>query len=228
MPAIPIGLATVIAGGAGAGAAVYGAHKSAGVGKQQNQIAQANFARSEPAYNAAQQYYMDILNGGSAGLTRALGPDINAMNQSYANARQNLVGNALARGGGLTSRLGQLESGRAMTLSNLVGSSRNNAASALANLANGQQVNALQALAGAQNAQAASAAANSQAWGSIGGFLTRILSNPNFQSQFNTGVQSGSTPGYMPPAIVGQNDGTYSAGLANINRNATITPSKWY
>lgn len=212
MPAAAIPWIIAGTSAVGAGAAVASARSAGSAAKTQKQIAEENFARARPAFDTAFGHYNNILTGGPAALSKALGPEINANNMAFQNARQNLMSNPmLGRGGGLTSRFAQLEGQRAMNISNLIGNARSNAASNLANLATGNQSTGLEALAGARASQAASAQQSSQAWGQVGSFITRLLSDPSFLSRNNAqanpyaGLSSlnsaGGLPGYIPPAI---------------------------
>lgn len=231
MPAIGMPLAFLIGSGAAAGASIYGAHKQGGIAKQQQQMAQQNFERSRPAYDASQQYYMSMMQGGPQQTAQALGPEINNINRFYQNAQKNVMNNAMTRGGGLASRMTGLEGDRAYNLSNLVGTVRPQAAAALANLANGQQVNALHALAGASQSQYNASAQNAEAWGNIGGFITRMLSNPSFMSKNNTNGPGGPTGAFIPPAVASNIPGLNlnSAGmqLGNAGNGPGVGWSDW-
>jgi hypothetical protein len=204
----------IVAGtaGASAGAGIYSARKAGQAVNSQEKLAREAFERSRPAFDAAFGHYQGILQGGPSALSRVLGPEINANNVAFQNARRNLINNSLARGGGLTSRLGMLEGQKAMNMSNLIGTARNNAAAQLGNLAGGQQLAGLQALSGAAGARRDATAQNTEAWGNVGSFITRLLSDPALLGGSRPSSPSfippptthGGLPGYIPPAIQSQ------------------------
>lgn len=196
MPFIPAALLPAIIGGAATvGTGVYAANKASGAAKQQQQQADQMFARTQPAFDQAFQYYSNLLKGSPQDLAKALGPDLNNTGMFFDQARKNMLNSAQARGGSLTSGLAGIEGQRALALSNLVGGARQGAASALGNLASGHQLQGLQALAASQQGQMMNAQMQSQALSGIGGFLTRILSTPGLFGSGNQ-PQLGGGPGY--------------------------------
>jgi hypothetical protein len=220
---------TAAAAGTTAGAAVYGARKAGKGIDAQTRLAEENFARSKPAFDASFGYYNNLLSGDKGALAKAVGPEVNANNMAFQNAQRSLVNNPLTgRGGGLTSRLGQLKGQQAMNISNLIGGARNNAAAQLGNLANGNQLAGLEAMAAAQRQRYLGSEQNSAAWGQVGSFITRLLQDPSlFGSNFNQQqiVPQGFSPGAnqfdinrfnpgpsVPRAEVGMTTGTPAWG----------------
>lgn len=146
------------------------------------------------------------MNGSPTALQQAVGPDINNTNMFFNQAKNNVMQNAQARGGGLTAGLTNMEGMRAMSLSQLVGGARQGAPAALSNLATGNSQLGLAALAGAQQSNTQNSILQGQAMSGIGTFLTRMLSGMP-SSSGNSAGSNNYFPG-TPSALVGNNPGS--------------------
>src|SRR3990167_22157 len=186
----PIIAASIGAGGA-LGAGLLGRSGSMNVGRMQQQTAQQALDRSRPAFDQAFRYYSGLLSQDPAIFGTAINPSVNAINQQFAAARNNILQSSYGRGGGLTAGLTNLEGNRANTLANLISAARAGGATGLADLASGQQTAGINALAGAASNPDQQGLLQQQAMGGIGSFIMRALSNPALLSAlFNRGGQS--------------------------------------
>lgn len=189
--AIPAVAAATIGGGAGIGAALIGRSGSKSIAQQQQDQANQMFARTQPAYNQAYNYYSGLMSN------PLQQPGIADAQLQFNQARQNIINGSYSRGGGLDSSLGNLEAGRAVTLSQLIAGGRQQAASGLTGLATNGSAQGLQALAGAQASQSQNAMTSQQAMTGIGSFLARLLSTPGIFGGGNNGG-GGSFPWQGP------------------------------
>lgn len=187
----PAIIAAVIAGGAGLGAAAISKSGSSSIANQQKQQADQLFQRSQPAYQQAQNYYSGLMQN------PLQQPNITDAQLQFNQARQNIVNGSYSRGGGLDAGLSNLEAGRAVTLSQLISGGRNQAAAGLSGLATGQSGQSLAGLAGAQQSQAQNSLMQSQAYGGIGSFLTRLISSGGLSSLTGMFGQGGGNNSYF-------------------------------
>jgi hypothetical protein len=198
----------IVAGIIAAGGAIGGSLISRGgtnnIAKTQQSIADKQLALTQPAYQKAFDYYSNLLSGDPTKLMQATGPAINASNLQFNAAKQNLIGSAFGRGGGLTAGLSNIEGGRALSNSQIFGQAQASAPLALAALAQGGTSNALAALAGAQQSSIGNNVLQAQAMTGIGSFLTRMLSGlqPSSGSNYFGVNMNDYSGGKIPAAII--------------------------
>ena len=139
-----------------------------------------------PALQQAIGFNQRLLSGD----TRALNPELRRANILFDQARNRLTNNAVARGGGLSRALGNVESGRALTLNDILFGAQQTAAQNLGNLGTAGFGNAASIL-GAASGAAQSADQNRAAASDLyGGMFTNIL-----QGVFDRGAKPQSTSG---------------------------------
>ena len=211
---IPFLIPALIGAGGAIGGALFGKKASDNATKTQAQLTQQMISRSQPAFDSAYGYYSKLLSGGTAGLLAGAGPEVDATNLQFEQAKKNLMESAHARGGGLSKGMANIEAGKAYSISNLLQGVRPQAAAALAQLAGADQSGALQGLASAQYSAAQQAAMRSDALTGIGSILARFLTTPGLfgSSNNNSGSVGGGFPGAMnsnllkllaPNAVIG-------------------------
>src|SRR6267378_6608786 len=110
--AIAIPAIAALGGSIGGGLLAKSGAKS--IADQQQQQAQQMFARTQPSFDQAFNYYSGLAGGDPTKLMQAVSPDINNTNMLFQNAQRNLIGSSQGRGGGLTAGLASLEGGRAV------------------------------------------------------------------------------------------------------------------
>lgn len=199
LAAIGPGLGALLGGGAaaagGLASSLINRSGQQSIANQQQNLAQQQLARSQPAYNQAYSYYQNILNGGSA-MQGALAAPLGQINNQFDQAYKNTLNNAYTRGGALDKALRTVQTGRAFSLSDLYGQAQQGAIQGLTGLAGGDQSNAAAVLGSAQQSQVQNNQMNAQALSGVGSILTRLLSNPNLFSRGSSG--GGSTPSDTP------------------------------
>lgn len=191
------------------------------IAKQQQDMANSIFARSQPAFDQAYKYYSGVASGGPQ-LQEAVAPAANQINSQWDQAYKSIVNNAYSRGGSVDRAMRNVAGGRAMSLSSLYGGAQQAGVAGLAELGNAQGTgltglanasgslsNAAATLASAQNALLLQQQQRSQALTGFGSILTRLLSTPGL---FGGGGDSSQLlgpggPGGSTNSIIGRTSG---------------------